>query len=175
MMAPRVAKKTIKAHKVAKSPKPRKVATPGKKSNRWMRLAQEYASYALEQNWPLRDEDSLKNKFKALKNSPKPTGDPDCPWDVMTAKRLQREINASRNVVGFDEDDEDEEDEGEEAEEEKQEDDDEEFTSISKHHRPVATIRAALGSDLGESSCKIAFFCASLSSLLSAVFRIPFI
>lgn len=91
-------------------------------SNGWTRLAQEYASQALDRKWPLRDEDSLKNKFKALKNSPKPTGDPDCPWDVKLAKRLQREIDASRDVVGFDF-----EDGEEENMEEAKEDDDEEY------------------------------------------------
>lgn len=89
-------------------------------ANMWMRLAQDYAEIALERGWPLRDEESLRNKFKALKNSPKPTGDPNCPWDVKAAKRLQVMIDQSRDVVGFDE----EEDDGEEDEAHRQDDED---------------------------------------------------
>jgi hypothetical protein len=35
-----------------------------------------------------REWESLKTKFKSLRNTKKPTGDPDCPWEVKTAKRL---------------------------------------------------------------------------------------
>ncbi len=47
---------------------------------------------------PFRDVDSLKNKFKGLKNTKKPTGDPTCPEYVKRAKRLQQEIELSANV-----------------------------------------------------------------------------
>ena len=105
-------------------------------SNGWTRLAQEYASQALDRKWPLRDEDSLKNKFKALKNSPKPTGDPDCPWDVKLAKRLQREIDASRDVVGFDDED------GEEEIMEEAKEDDEEYVEEDNQEQAAEDLNA---------------------------------
>ncbi len=49
-----------------------------------------------------RDEDSLRNKFKALKNVRKPTGDPTCPPDVRRAKRIQKLIEAKVGVAGLD-------------------------------------------------------------------------
>lgn len=45
-----------------------------------------------------RDADACKRKFIALKNHRKPTGDPDCPPNVVRAKRLQREIDSHASV-----------------------------------------------------------------------------
>lgn len=48
-----------------------------------------------------RNGESLRNKFKELRNSSKPTGDPDCPEPVRRAKRIQRQIELSMDVVDF--------------------------------------------------------------------------
>ena len=58
----------------------------------------------------LRDFESLRNKFKKLKNFPKPTGDPTCPSPVKAAKRIQREIEARAAVTELGSEDEDADD-----------------------------------------------------------------
>ena len=50
--------------------------------------------------------ESLRGKFKALKNSPKPTGDhPTCPEEVRRAKRINREVGVQHRIcislIGF--------------------------------------------------------------------------
>ncbi|KAI8803122.1 hypothetical protein BJ742DRAFT_743197 [Cladochytrium replicatum] len=52
-----------------------------------------------------RDASALRNKFKRLKGYTKPTGDLDCPPEVRCAKQIQRLIEASEEVIDFDEDD----------------------------------------------------------------------
>jgi len=47
---------------------------------------------------PWRDIDSIRNKFKSLKNATKPTGDPTCPPNVIRAKRLAKEIEDGKCV-----------------------------------------------------------------------------
>ena len=49
-----------------------------------------------------RSSDDLRNKFKALKNVKKPTGDPTCPPDVRRAKTLQRAIETRMDVQELD-------------------------------------------------------------------------
>lgn len=71
-----------------------------------------------------RDYESLRNKFKSLRNNKKPTGDPTCPPEVRRAKRAQREMEKRMSVADLDDDAADEED-GEEEEEEEGEDEDE--------------------------------------------------
>ncbi|KAG9407468.1 hypothetical protein AC1031_002187 [Aphanomyces cochlioides] len=51
-----------------------------------------------------RDLDVLKRKFVVLKNNPKPTGDPDCPPEVVRAKRINREIDSRASVLTFEDD-----------------------------------------------------------------------
>ncbi|KAG9400744.1 hypothetical protein AC1031_010183 [Aphanomyces cochlioides] len=51
-----------------------------------------------------RDLDALKRKFVVLKNNPKPTGDPDCPPEVVRAKRINREIDSRASVLTFEDD-----------------------------------------------------------------------
>ncbi|KAG9404541.1 hypothetical protein AC1031_004746 [Aphanomyces cochlioides] len=51
-----------------------------------------------------RDLDALKRKFVVLKNNPKPTGDPECPPEVVRAKRLNREIDSRASVLSFEDD-----------------------------------------------------------------------
>jgi hypothetical protein len=41
---------------------------------------------------PYRDLESICAKWKALKNMKKPTGDPDCPLNVVRAQTIAREI-----------------------------------------------------------------------------------
>ncbi|RHY97989.1 hypothetical protein DYB37_013743 [Aphanomyces astaci] len=50
------------------------------------------------------DADVLKRKVLLLKNHTKPTGDPDCPEEVQTAKRIQRDIDLSVSVLSLDDD-----------------------------------------------------------------------
>ena len=49
-----------------------------------------------------RTADSCKNKFKGLKNSPKPTGTADCPWEIKEAKAIQREIESRMATMDSD-------------------------------------------------------------------------
>jgi hypothetical protein len=51
---------------------------------------------------PERDYDAIKNKWKALKNIKKPTGDPTCPPLVVRAKRLNKEIEDGVGVLNLD-------------------------------------------------------------------------
>lgn len=64
----------------------------------WERVEQNYNSQklaAVSLRAPERDIDAIRNKWKALKNAKKPTGDPTCPADVIRAKRLAKEIDTS--------------------------------------------------------------------------------
>lgn len=62
----------------------------------WGRVESEFNSRK-DERAPIRDVDSIRNKYKTLKNSKKPTGDPTCPPCVVRAIRLAREIE---NGVG---------------------------------------------------------------------------
>lgn len=73
----------------------------------WERLAFEFnrqMNALLGNHAVARDYESLRNKFKALKNSKKPTGDPTCPWEIKRAKRLQKDIEARMSVAEMDDD-----------------------------------------------------------------------
>ncbi|RKO92523.1 hypothetical protein BDK51DRAFT_48576 [Blyttiomyces helicus] len=52
-----------------------------------------------------RSAEALKCKIGALKNAPKPTGNPDCPPDVPRAKRIQHEIECHSVTIDLDDDD----------------------------------------------------------------------
>lgn len=68
------------------------------------------------------DAEACKSKFKTLKNTRKPTGDPRCPPNVREAKYIQREIENSAGAVVYEDEDEDEvEEELEEGQEEGEE------------------------------------------------------
>lgn len=73
-----------------------------------------------------RDMESLRKKFKNLKNKKKPTGDPDCPIEVKRAKRAHYQIESRMSVENMGSESEEEtgdnEDEDEADEEEKIED-----------------------------------------------------
>jgi hypothetical protein len=62
----------------------------------WERVSVEYNAKR-PRGSAYRDVESLRNKFKTLKNCKKPTGDPKCPENVKRAKRIQKEID---NEVG---------------------------------------------------------------------------
>lgn len=47
---------------------------------------------------PYRDVDAIRTKWKSLKNCKKPTGEPDCPPNVVRAKRIAREIENGSSV-----------------------------------------------------------------------------
>jgi hypothetical protein len=49
-----------------------------------------------------RNAESCKNKFKGLKNSTKPTGTADCPWEIKEAKAIQRELEARQCTMDTD-------------------------------------------------------------------------
>jgi hypothetical protein len=59
--------------------------------DQWTRVAMRFNSQ-MPQGSPHRDADSLKERFKKLRNSTKPTGDPDCPPAIRRAKRLWVQI-----------------------------------------------------------------------------------
>lgn len=72
--------------------------------NRWNLVAEEFATISIRSKWPPRDEESIKSKFKNLKNVRKPTGDPNCPVEVKRAKRIQVEIDKAEAVLNFGDD-----------------------------------------------------------------------
>ncbi|KAH9088503.1 hypothetical protein LEN26_019449 [Aphanomyces euteiches] len=63
--------------------------------NGWLKVERAFKA----SEYPPRDADALKRKFVSLKNHPKPTGDPDCPPDVIRAKRICREIDNHVSVL----------------------------------------------------------------------------
>jgi hypothetical protein len=67
----------------------------------WQQVAAEYNISrpvgSSERSW-----ESCRNKFKYLKNTKKPTGDPSCPWEVKEAKRIYREIEGKMAVAEID-------------------------------------------------------------------------
>ncbi len=74
--------------------------------NQWLSVGENYNVIAIRKSWPVRSAESLRAKFKSLRNSPKPTGDPNCPEEIRLAKRIQREIDAHAEVAPFHDDDE---------------------------------------------------------------------
>jgi hypothetical protein len=64
--------------------------------NEWESLADKFN--AGQNRDSLRDWDGLKRKFTKLKNSAKPTGDPDCPEPVRRAKIVQHAIESKSGV-----------------------------------------------------------------------------
>lgn len=75
--------------------------------NHWNELALAY-NREVPEVYPRgvsRNAEALKRKFKALKNMSKPTGNPDCPPEVMRAKRLQYAIESKASIPTMDDDD----------------------------------------------------------------------
>ena len=69
----------------------------------WVRCAETYQS-RVEAGYEVRDADSLRTKFKALRLVKKPTGDRHCPPNVARAKRLMVSIENKMGVTDFDDD-----------------------------------------------------------------------
>jgi hypothetical protein len=63
-----------------------------------------------EEAWPGRDWKNLKKKFQLLNRKKMPTGDPNCPPEVIRAKRITARIMARSNCQNFNESDDDEDD-----------------------------------------------------------------
>ena len=59
--------------------------------NEWQLVTDQY-NLNRPREFPEREKDSIRNKFKALKNVKKPTGDPTIPASVRRAKQIQRRI-----------------------------------------------------------------------------------
>jgi len=74
-------------------------------SDHWDAVQVDYNTTSpARQDWVARDVDSIRRKFKSLRNHRKPTGDPECPPTVVRAKRLNRMIKGRMAVVEFDDD-----------------------------------------------------------------------
>ncbi|RHY08250.1 hypothetical protein DYB37_009695 [Aphanomyces astaci] len=71
--------------------------------NHWDTVQSQYNTLS-EPSWIARDSDSIRRKFKTLKNVRKPTGDPDCPVEVVRAKRINRLIESRMAVVDMESD-----------------------------------------------------------------------
>ena len=71
--------------------------------NEWEAVAMRF-NRSLPNGVASRDADSLKAKFKSLRNVKKPTGDPSCPEEVKRAKRAQYSIEARMGVSNMDDD-----------------------------------------------------------------------
>lgn len=69
----------------------------------WDRVGTEYNAKR-PRGSAYRDSESLRNKFRTLKNSKKPTGDPRCPENVKRAKRIQRDIDNEVGATTIDDD-----------------------------------------------------------------------
>ncbi|ETV70388.1 hypothetical protein H257_14068 [Aphanomyces astaci] len=65
----------------------------------------EYNSRAAQESgWIPRDVDSMRRKYKVLRNVRKPTGDPSCPHDVVRAKRINSMIESRMSVADLESD-----------------------------------------------------------------------
>jgi len=72
---------------------------------KWERVCRLY-NQRTEKGAPYRNEESIRNKWRSLKNASKPTGDPNCPPNVVRAKRIQKEIEDLVGAFEIDDDDE---------------------------------------------------------------------
>lgn len=79
-------------------------------ADEWNEISLEYNSYFGGKSGENRTAEDLKNKFKALKTTKKPTGDPTCPPAVIWAKMIQKAMEARMDVQTLDSGDEDRED-----------------------------------------------------------------
>lgn len=70
-------------------------------ANEWENVQLHYTRL-MPSEFAVRPTDSIKRKYMELKNRKKPTGDPDCPVEVVRAKRIFRKIENRGGVVVFD-------------------------------------------------------------------------
>lgn len=72
----------------------------------WLTVATEYNQRRIA--WMAeRDEEQIRNKFTALRNTKKPTGDPICPSNIRRAKQLMHLIKRRCSVTTMDDSDSD--------------------------------------------------------------------
>jgi hypothetical protein len=72
----------------------------------WLTVVTEYNQRRIA--WMAeRDEEQIRNKFKALRNTKKPTGDPTCPPNIRRAKQLMHLIERRCSVTTMDDSDSD--------------------------------------------------------------------
>ncbi|KAG9398807.1 hypothetical protein AC1031_014124 [Aphanomyces cochlioides] len=118
-----------------------------------------------------RNDEQCKRKFVALKNHRKPTGDPDCPLNVVRAKRLQRALDNYGAVVRLGSDDDEIECEknspsnravDEESRLDYQDDENEDATIVTYDGdnsesvvEPLNSGSAVVATDLGNSDAKV--------------------
>ncbi|PLW25446.1 hypothetical protein PCANC_27256 [Puccinia coronata f. sp. avenae] len=72
-------------------------------ANEWAIVHERYSKYALKNGQAICEQDSVKNKFRALVNLNKPTSDPDCPTWVREAKHNQKLIDNCAQLLTLDE------------------------------------------------------------------------
>lgn len=70
-------------------------------ANEWENVQLHYTRL-MPSSFAVRQTDSIKRKYMELKNRKKPTGDPDCPVEVVRAKRIFRKIESRGGVIVFD-------------------------------------------------------------------------
>ncbi|KAF0712676.1 hypothetical protein As57867_004716, partial [Aphanomyces stellatus] len=71
-------------------------------SDHWEGVQSQYNARAAEEgDWIVRDVAQIRRKYKTLRNTRKPTGDPDCPIHVKRAKRIHAQIEARQSVLDF--------------------------------------------------------------------------
>jgi hypothetical protein len=71
-------------------------------SQEWAKVQERYNSvYALKNNQAMREPDSIQNKFHALVNQFKPTGNPNCDPHIRDAKETQKLINNCASVLAL--------------------------------------------------------------------------
>lgn len=101
-------------------------------NNDWVQVAEEY-NLGRPAAFFERTVDSIRNKFKALRNVRKPTGDPTIPHFVKVAKHIQRDIEQRISTLTVDDEEELDDDEGEDDNvNEEEEEDGEEFASVQE-------------------------------------------
>ena len=65
-------------------------------------MLEAYNSYATKHHQSLRELDPIKNKFRALVSTTKPTGDPSCPVYIREAKATQKLIDQRAHLTAID-------------------------------------------------------------------------
>ena len=71
-------------------------------SQEWAKVQERYNSvYASKNNQAMRKPDSIQNKFRALVNQFKPTGNPNCDTHIHDAKETQKLIDNCASVLAL--------------------------------------------------------------------------
>jgi hypothetical protein len=70
-------------------------------SQEWLKVQEIYSVYASENNRAIREPESIRNKFRALVNQYKPTGNPNCERHIRDAKDVQKLIDHRASVLAL--------------------------------------------------------------------------